>query len=201
MSAEQDKALFDLRREYRDLGVFKKTVRAQVKADFEVKIQQEIQSRIAAAEAEFSRHLAEKKEEYDLKVTEIQDEVLRSRTWSIWEKWRDLAEITPERERATSKRVEAAKPDKYYTMEDGDIWLVSGPEGALEPPISIDVRWDEYLQTWEVDVPMTIGAVNITPENPENPDYLRAVAVGHTVSTLFKVQKDIREELEGEGDE
>lgn len=201
MSRDITAPLLELEQAYIANQVAKKTIAAEVRAKYNALIRREIEDRQRDNDIAFAQHLARVKAQYELPVTEIQKNVLHTSTWARWTYWRDLAGVEPERVTAREARVEAAKPDKYYTMEDGDVWLVSGPDGALEPPISIDVRWDEYLGSWEVDVPMTIGAVNITPENPENPDYLRAVAAGHTVGTLFKVQKDIRDELKGEGDE
>lgn len=125
-------ALAKLRREYVDLGVQKKVVRAQVKADFEVKIQMEIQRRVAEAEAEFARHLAAEKERHDLTVSSIQDEVLRTRTWTRWEKWRDMADIEPERVSIQFSREKRRDDEKPYRIEDGVVIVTRNAEGPVE---------------------------------------------------------------------
>lgn len=125
-------ALAKLRREYVDLGVQKKVVRAQVKADFEVKIQMEIQRRVAEAEAEFARHLAAEKERHDLTVSSIQDEVLRTRTWTRWEKWRDMADIEPERVSIQYSREKRRDEGKPYRIEDGVVIVTRNAEGPVE---------------------------------------------------------------------
>lgn len=125
-------ALAKLRREYVDLTVQKKVVRAQVKADFEVKIQMEIQRRVAEAEAEFARHLAAEKERHDLTVSSIQDEVLRTRTWTRWEKWRDMADIEPERVSIQFSREKRRDDEKPYRIEGGAVIVTRNADGPVE---------------------------------------------------------------------
>lgn len=94
----------ELRDHYNQLRLFKKTVRAQVKMEYEAKISFEIKSRTEEAELKFAKHLAAVKERDDMPVRVIQDEVLRTRTWSAWERIRDLAGVAPEFVRAEDVR-------------------------------------------------------------------------------------------------
>lgn len=94
----------ELRDHYNALTVLKKSVRAQVKAEYEAKMDFEIQSRIEAAEIKFANHVAAVKERDSMPVTVIQDHVLRTRTWNRWERIRDLAGIPGEFVRAEDAR-------------------------------------------------------------------------------------------------
>lgn len=116
-------AVNELRNHYNELTVFKKSVRAQVKAEYEAKMDFEIQSRIEAEEIKFANHVAAVKERESLPVTVIQDHVLRTRTWNRWERIRDLAGIPGEFVRAQdareAKRLENAAfiwSDDYLTL-------------------------------------------------------------------------------------
>lgn len=116
-------AVNELRNHYNELTVFKKSVRAQVKAEYEAKMDFEIQSRIEAEEIKFANHVAAVKERESLPVTVIQDHVLRTRTWNRWERIRDLAGIPGEFVRAEdareAKRLENAAfiwSDDYLTL-------------------------------------------------------------------------------------
>lgn len=137
-------ALAKLRREYLALGVTKKVVRAQVKADFEVKIQMEVQRRVAEAEAEFARHLAAEKERHDLTVSSIQDEVLRTRTWTRWEKWRDMADIEPERISIQYSRERRRDEEKPYRIEGDHFVTVKDQHGKDVEPLAFRAYHSKY---------------------------------------------------------
>lgn len=119
-------AVNELRRHYNELSAHKKSVRAMVKAEFEAKIDFEIARRIEAEELKFANHLAAVKEREGLPVSIIQDHVLRTRTWSRWEKWRDMAGLEPEFVTAESVR-QANKPVPFriFQDEDGKWWITT----------------------------------------------------------------------------
>lgn len=94
----------ELRDHYNQLRLFKKSIRTQVKMEYEAKIDFEIKSRTESAELKFANHLASVKERDSIPVRILQDEVLRTRTWSVWEKIRDLAGIPGEFIRAEDAR-------------------------------------------------------------------------------------------------
>lgn len=124
-------AVNELRDHYNQLRVFKKSVRTQVKAEFEAKIDFEIQSRIESEELKFAKHLAAVKAREDMPVRIIQDNVLRTRTWSVWERVRDLAGLQPEFVRAEdvreNKRVEAERANRVFEWRDGVLYVHRNP--------------------------------------------------------------------------
>lgn len=124
-------AVNELRDHYNQLRVFKKSVRTQVKAEFEAKIDFEIQSRIESEELKFAKHLAAVKAREDMPVRIIQDNVLRTRTWSVWERVRDLAGLQPEFVRAEdvreNKRIEAELSNRVYEWRDGVLYVHRNP--------------------------------------------------------------------------
>lgn len=111
-------AVNELRTHYNELAIFKKTVKAQVKAEFEAKMDFEIQSRIEAEEVKFANHVAAVKEREDLPVTVIQDHVLRTRTWNRWERIRDLAGIPGEFVRAEDVRAAKRRENAVFLWAD-----------------------------------------------------------------------------------
>ena len=135
-----DVVLDDLAREYRELGRLKKTVRAEVRADFEEQIRREIERRIGAAEMTFAHRLAEAKDAYGLKVTDIMDQVLHSRAWNRWSKWRELAGMKPERVVQAEIRQAKADDRKPYRIEDGKIIVLRNASGPVEPFEILEVR-------------------------------------------------------------
>lgn len=110
----------ELRDHYNQLRLFKKSIRTQVKMEYEAKIDFEIRSRTEAAELSFANHLAAVKERDDMPVRIIQDEVLRTRTWSIWERIRDLAGVQPEFTRAEDVREAKRLADIPYRWVESD---------------------------------------------------------------------------------
>lgn len=139
MTKDYTVAVTELRQHYVALGILKKTVRAQVKAEYEAKIYNEIRSRIAEAELKFAKHLAAVKERESMPVTVIQDHVLHTRTWNRWEYLRDLAEIEPEFVTAENAREarKAAEAASTWDFEEGLFYIRRGPEGnVISDPVA-----------------------------------------------------------------
>lgn len=153
----KEAVLEKLHSDYVSLGAAKTIVRAQVKAEFEAKIRVEVKKRVAEAEAEFARNLADAKERYGLTVTAIQDEVLGSRTWSRWEKWRDLMGIEPERKTAEGARAAKRGAEKPYRIEDGKVIVTRNEHGPIEEFTLIGVGWNEPEQKFVSWPPMAPG--------------------------------------------
>lgn len=126
--------LTGLRQKYLEFMGFKKSVREQVRIDYEAKIQDEVRRRISEAEVAFAEELVAAKDEYGLTVTEIQDEVFHSRTWSRWKTWRDLMGIGGERENQKARVV----LDKPYRLEEGEWYAIRNEEGDIDP-ILLDI--------------------------------------------------------------
>lgn len=126
-------AVNELRRHYNELSAHKKSVRAMVKAEFEAKIDFEIARRIEAEELKFANHLAAVKEREGLPVSIIQDHVLRTRTWSRWEKWRDMAGLEPEFVTVENAREAKARENATYVWSDDykTLTVLRGTDGKL----------------------------------------------------------------------
>lgn len=108
------------------------TITAEVREKYRTLIQAEIAARKQEADLAFARRLKEVKERSGIPVTLIQDEVLRTRSWNVWTKWRDLAELPSGREARPVKTVE---PEKGYRVNGDTLIITHDPNGAelLEP--------------------------------------------------------------------
>ena len=148
MTKDYTLAVDELRRHYVELTVLKKTVRAQVKAEFEPKIDFEIRRRIEAEEIKFANHLAAVKEREDMPINVIQDHVIRSRTWNRWEKWRDLAGLQPELVTAEDARNAKRLANRGFrweedpTAEIGWVFVLDRDEKGNPVP---EIRIDSWL--------------------------------------------------------
>lgn len=131
MKKDHTLAVNELRRYYNELTAHRKSIRAIVKAEYEAQIDLEIERRIKTEELKFANHLAAVKERDGIPVSIIQDHVLRTRTWSRWEKWRDLAGLEPEMVAAESGREAKRKAEAHF------LWL------GTTDPYTFDVVKDQ----------------------------------------------------------
>ena len=113
--------------------VARKTISEQVKRKHAALAREEIEGRQLENDIQFARRLADLKERYGLKVTDIQKNVLRTTTWSRWKYWADLAGVVPEREIALVAHEEAKDALKPYRIEDGKIIVLRNEDGPVEP--------------------------------------------------------------------
>lgn len=118
----------ELTEAYRANRVAKQTIRAEVKEKYREVLADEIRSRQMENDVKFARHLALVQERSGMPLNVIQDEVLRTRTWSRWLYWRDLAGIAPQRVSVALAR-EAQKP---YRIEDGGVIVTRNADGPVE---------------------------------------------------------------------
>lgn len=142
-------AVNELRTHYNELAIFKKTVKAQVKAEFEAKMDFEIQSRIEAEEIKFANHVAAVKERENLPVTVIQDHVLRTRTWNRWERIRDLAGIPGEFIRAEDAREAKRLANSPFLWSDDFLTLTVKKDSQgreLANPVVFDMTSNAKVQ-------------------------------------------------------
>lgn len=139
----------ELRTHYNELRLFKKSVRAQVKMEYEAKIDFEIRSRVEAEELKFANHLAAVKERDAMPVRIIQDEVLRTRTWNVWERIRDLAGVEPEFVRSEDAR-EGKRQAKaaVWVSEDRTVLTVRKDSHGkeLEEAVEYDLTTNRKIQ-------------------------------------------------------
>lgn len=141
-------AVNELRTHYNELSIYKKSVKAQVKAEYEAKMDFEIQSRIEAEEIKFANHVAAVKERENLPVTVIQDHVLRTRTWSRWERIRDLAGIPGEFVRAEDAREAKRLADSPFLWSKNHATLTvrKDSKGQEIDPVVYDLSTLKQIQ-------------------------------------------------------
>lgn len=140
-------AVNELRDHYNALSVFKASVKAQVKAEYEAKMDFEIKSRIAEEELKFANHLAAVKEREQLPLTVIQDNVLRTRTWKRWEYYRDMVGMAPERVTIANAKAEKAKANSPFMWSDDYTTLTvkRAPDGTEIEPIT----YLSFISSWD----------------------------------------------------
>ncbi len=120
----------------------------------------ELAEEIQEAEIRFAKKL---KEANDSGVPQslLRSEVLRTNTWSVWEKWRDLANIEPAR-----VLVQRAKKlvGKFWRWDEDfkTLWLVKSVDGKTELPTPIPVI------NWRVDKDGEFEAYFTRPEMPDD---------------------------------
>ena len=122
----------ELAEAYRANRVAKTAIRAEVKEKYRAIIAEEIRERQMENDVRFAKRLERVKEAAGLTLRDIQDGVLRTRTWSTWEYWRDLAGIAPERVSAGLAKDAEREARKPYRVEDGKIIVTRNEDGPIE---------------------------------------------------------------------
>lgn len=97
--ASYDAEIAELEAAYNSLRVAKATIRAEVRSKYRKIMDNEIEARQREVDQFFADRLADVKSRSDIPIREIQDNVFRTRTWSTWTYFRDLAGMETERER------------------------------------------------------------------------------------------------------
>lgn len=93
----------------------KKRIKAEVRRKYEAAIKRETEEATVDAEVEFARTLA-RVHAAGVPQNVLRREVLRTNVWHEWTKWRDLAEIEPERvsvQNAKAAKIEAERPYRW----------------------------------------------------------------------------------------
>lgn len=129
-----DVEIQELKDAYSARKVAKATIRAEVREKYRAVMAEEIESRQMENDVRFAKRMLRAKESLGLTIRDLQDEVLKTRTWSVWEYWRDLMGIEPERVSASLEK-EARKP---YRLEEGEWYAVKNEEGDIDP-IRLDI--------------------------------------------------------------
>lgn len=96
-----------LRDSFEALQRVRSEARFELKAKYRRLFEEDLENRLTDIDLQFARELALAKAEYDIPVTVLQSEVLRTNAWAVWQKWRDLGEIPPERVRLNTARERA----------------------------------------------------------------------------------------------
>lgn len=122
----------ELAEAYRANRVAKTSIRAEVKEKYRAVIAEEIRERQMENDVRFANRLARVKEAAGLTLRDIQDGVLRTRTWSTWEYWRDLAGLAPERVSASLAKDAEREARKPYRVENGRVIVTRNESGPVE---------------------------------------------------------------------
>ena len=119
----------------------RKRIKAEVQRKYAAQINAEIAERVLDAEYEFAKTLA-RVHASGLPQRTIRSEVLRTNVWDTWVKWRDLAQIEPERV-TVAKAKEVTRQANASTIFDRDALTLTVRKDqngkALETPVVYDL--------------------------------------------------------------
>lgn len=122
----------------------------EVRERFRPLIQKEIEARKKDADMAFALKLKEVKERSGIPVTVIQSEVLRTKSWSAWTKWRDLAGILSDREIAAEAKAQDPVETGFYRVKGDMLVILRDPDGkeldetiaySLDTATKVGKRW------------------------------------------------------------
>lgn len=112
--------LTELRAAYRAYQNAKRDKKEEIQEKYRTRMEDEIRAAVQAEKYAFASLLKDRKEFYDLRVTDIQDHVLRTRNWKVWEDIRDFADIEPEQIIRENNREATRKANAGYRWEEAD---------------------------------------------------------------------------------
>ena len=119
----------------------RKRIKAEVQRKYAAQINAEIAERVLDAEYEFAKTLA-RVHASGLPQRTIRSEVLRTNVWDTWVKWRDLAQIEPERV-TVAKAKEVTRQANASTIFDRDALTLTVRKDqngkTLETPVVYDL--------------------------------------------------------------
>lgn len=132
--------LKELRAAYRAYQNAKRDRKEEIREKYEARIAEETRAAVESEKYAFAKLLADRKEFFNIRVTDIQDHVLRTRNWKVWEDIRDYAEIEPEqvvrdRSRETrTKQKELLKRGFEWNSEYSLLTVYKLPDRELPHP-------------------------------------------------------------------
>lgn len=149
--------LSELRGAYRAYQNAKRDKKEEIQEKYRTRMEAEIRAAVEAEKYEFARLLADRKEFYGFRVSDIQDHVLRTRNWKVWEDIRDYAEIAPETITRNNAREEARLASAVYRWDEVDtpfgyalVLLKDADGNPIEPEaVLTDIRVENgALSAW-----------------------------------------------------
>lgn len=152
--------LTELRAAYRAYQNAKRDKKEEIREKYETRIAGEVRAAVEAEKYAFATRLRDLKEYYGLNVTDIQDHVLRTRNWKVWEDIRDYADIQPEqiiREKTRTIAKERAEAEaRTHEFKDGVLYWYKWNDGTtMESPF---IFTDYNTETGEVYRPDILDA-------------------------------------------
>lgn len=124
-----------------------RTERQRIEREAKRRAAQEVADAVAEIEYKFARKLAEANAA-GIPQSLLRKEVLRTNDWPTWVKWRDMADIAPQRQVIQDKIAQRAIDNLPYRWEEGQwagqprpvlVWLKDKKGKNLEVPINIIV--------------------------------------------------------------
>ena len=110
--------LTELRSAYRAYQNAKRNKKEEIHEKYRSRIEDEIRAAVNEEKYAFASLLKDRKEFYDLKVTDIQDHVLRTRNWRVWEDIRDFAGMPPESIVRTNAKKERERENAVFLWSE-----------------------------------------------------------------------------------
>lgn len=138
-------AVIRLENAYESMKLARKRVADEIKARHRLEQRREIEEATREAEYEFAAALA-REVSLGLPGNIIREEVLRTQDWSRWKKWRELANLEPERVVLANAKAERARAEAPFVWNDDYTVLTvrRDPSGtALPTPVDLD-RWSMF---------------------------------------------------------
>lgn len=133
-------AVIRLENAYESMKLARKRVADEIKARHRLEQRREIEEATREAEYEFAAALA-REVSLGLPGNIIREEVLRTQDWSRWKKWRELANLEPERVVLANAKAERARAEAPFVWNDDYTVLTvrRDPSGnALPTPVDLD---------------------------------------------------------------
>lgn len=139
--------LNELRAAYRAYQNAKRDKKEEITEKYRARMEDEIRAAVEAEKHAFAKLLADRKEFYGLRVTDIQDHVLRTRNWKVWEDIRDYADIEPEqisRETARDRKKQEEIEARGYIWADdySTLTVTKAADKTLETPVLYPIPAD-----------------------------------------------------------
>ncbi len=134
-------AVIRLEQAYESMQLARKRAALEVKSEYKARIRDEIARRQKAAEIAFAQELAIE-HAAGMPGNVIRENVLHTQDWNRWKKWRDLAEIEPERVTVTNaKKARELENAVFLWSEDYQTLTVKkNSKGiSLDPAVIYDM--------------------------------------------------------------
>ena len=144
MSTDYTSEVIALEQAYQAMLTAKTVARNEIKRRHRAAIKQETDQAIAEAEYKFAQRLMVE-HTAGLPVGVIQDQVLHTKDWNTWRKWRDLAGIKPSRvlvAEAKAEREAAEEREKItFDWRDGVLYVLKNPVTGEKLPHEIAIPY------------------------------------------------------------
>lgn len=124
-----------------------RTERQRIEREAKRRAAQEVADAVAEIEYKFARKLAEANAS-GIPQSLLRKEVLRTNDWPTWVKWRDMADIAPQRQVIQNKIAQRAIDNLPYRWDENDpevlLWLKDKKGKLLETPLRAIVDHRSY---------------------------------------------------------